>query len=112
MLTSGVCLLPDNALPHVAPSTTQLLDEFGWDPVLTWPLQSIIFLPKGRREQENVSHVMRKSKKLSPLDQGGGLKLLPGRNYKAHFMYWHRRGLREKIIHIYVQVLQVSIFFK
>jgi hypothetical protein len=33
MLTCGVCRLHDNARPHVARSTTELLDQFGWDAV-------------------------------------------------------------------------------
>jgi len=31
MLTNGVCLLHDNAWPHVAHDTKALLDQFGWD---------------------------------------------------------------------------------
>lgn len=31
MLTKGVCLLYDNARPHTANATKQLLDSFGWD---------------------------------------------------------------------------------
>lgn len=36
MLTRGVCLLHDNARPHTANATKQLLDSFGWD-VLNHP---------------------------------------------------------------------------
>jgi histone-lysine N-methyltransferase SETMAR len=31
MLTKGVCLLHDNARPHVARDTKALLEKFGWD---------------------------------------------------------------------------------
>jgi histone-lysine N-methyltransferase SETMAR len=31
MLTKGVCLLHDNARPHVACHTKALLEKFGWD---------------------------------------------------------------------------------
>jgi len=31
MLTNGVCLLHDNARPHVARDTKALLEKFGWD---------------------------------------------------------------------------------
>jgi len=36
MLTKGVCLLHDNARPHVARQTVALLDQFGWD-IITHP---------------------------------------------------------------------------
>uniref|UniRef100_A0A8D8R8P0 Histone-lysine N-methyltransferase SETMAR n=1 Tax=Cacopsylla melanoneura TaxID=428564 RepID=A0A8D8R8P0_9HEMI len=39
MLTNGVCLLHDNARPHTANATKQLLDSFGWD-VLNHPAHS------------------------------------------------------------------------
>ena len=36
MLTKGVCLLHNNARPHVARQTVALLDQFGWD-IITHP---------------------------------------------------------------------------
>jgi len=36
MLTKGVCLLHDNACPHIARQTVVLLDQFGWD-IVTHP---------------------------------------------------------------------------
>jgi histone-lysine N-methyltransferase SETMAR len=36
LLTKGVCLLHDNARPHVARQTVALLDQFGWD-IITHP---------------------------------------------------------------------------
>jgi len=36
MLTKGLCLLHDNAHPHVARQTVALLDQFGWD-IITHP---------------------------------------------------------------------------
>lgn len=31
MLTIGVCLLYDNAIPHTSHATTKVLEKFGWD---------------------------------------------------------------------------------
>lgn len=52
MLTKGVCLLHDNAIPHTTNATEQLLDSFGWEVLnhprisLVWHLQiSISLLP-------------------------------------------------------------------
>jgi histone-lysine N-methyltransferase SETMAR len=36
MLTKGVCLLHDNARPHITHQTVALLDQFGWD-IITHP---------------------------------------------------------------------------
>ena len=36
MLTKGICLLQDNARPHIARQTVTLLDQFGWN-IITHP---------------------------------------------------------------------------
>lgn len=45
MLTKGVCLLHDNARPHVARQTVALLDQFGWD-IITHPPYSPDLAPR------------------------------------------------------------------
>ena len=44
MLSGGVVLLHDNACPHTAASTRELLDQFGWE-VFDHPPYSLDFAP-------------------------------------------------------------------
>uniref|UniRef100_A0A0K8S533 Histone-lysine N-methyltransferase SETMAR n=1 Tax=Lygus hesperus TaxID=30085 RepID=A0A0K8S533_LYGHE len=92
MLTVVVCLLHDNAQPHVARGTTKLLEQFGWD-VSTHPPYSPDLAPSDyhfllTETKEELAGICFSADEGGPgssqqLDTRGGGKFLQGGDFKA-----------------------------
>lgn len=119
VLTSGICLLHDNARSHTVNDKKQFLESFGFDALNHSPYFPDRVLSDYRWFTSLKKHMAGKKYSIDEdvkrVDKAGGGRVLRGKyqiiNLPSHNPYWRRRRLCRKIAHKYINVTAYVFLF-